>query len=267
MFDTHTHSKYSYDSKQEPEELIQYAIKLGADYLAITDHCDKDFLFTTEFANTRQIDLKARFADMVQLKEKYKSQITLAVGLECGYMSPADSIYNKILSEYPTDIVINSVHLVQHEDCYFKLFFDKRTKAEAYGQYLSAVRSSLDCSYPYDVVAHFGYVSRKTTYLDAPMDYASFAEPIDDILKVIIAKNKALEVNTHFAREWGEFLPTCDILKRYKELGGKLVTFGSDAHWKERLFDKFDVATSALQQLGFEYVFKYLNHAPIAVKI
>lgn len=267
MFDTHTHSKFSFDSSAEPRDMIEFAIASGADYLAISDHLNCDFLFTTEFADVPMLDMAGRLVELTKLKEEYRDKITLAIGVECGFMPAARQMYNQILQQYPSDFILNSVHLVEHEDCYYNTFFDKRTKKEAYLQYLNAVRTSLDCGYDYDSLAHFGYVSRKATYADSHMSFAEFEEQITDILLALIAKGKALEINAHFEREWGDFLPTLDILKAYKSLGGELLTFGSDAHVADRIFNKYDIACKALKEVGFTHLFKYINHSPVAVKI
>lgn len=267
MYDTHTHSHFSYDGSLDVEQMILNAIAAKADYLAISDHCDKDFLFVPEFANIRQLDLDTRWATLNHLKQKYADKIYLAIGIECGYMTQADQMYKQILQDYNTDIIINSVHLIEGEDCYFRTFFDKRTKQQAYGSYLKAIRASLDCDYPYDVLAHLGYVTRKSIYSDKLMRYDHFADMIDDILKVIIAKNKALEINTHTSGLGEDFLPTKDILIRYKQLGGQLLTFGSDAHQMNRMFDKYDIVCQQIKSIGFKYLFKYVNHNPIAVQI
>ena len=267
MFDTHTHCMHSHDSQQDPEELIKFAIQKGLEYIAVTDHYDGELTLLPEFSYIPQIDLDNHFKVMSSLKEKYKDKIQVGVGIECGYMAEADGIYLENLKKYDADIIINSVHTIEYEDCYMPSYFEKRTKYQAYYAYLKAVRDSVDAPYHYDSIGHIGYVIRKSTYSDISLDYKDFSDIIDDILKAIIAKGKALELNTHSEGTGLDFLPSTEILARYKELGGELLTFGSDAHRTSRLCANYDKACHAAKELGFRYLFKYLNHKPVAVKI
>jgi histidinol-phosphatase (PHP family) len=268
MIDCHTHTYYSHDSTQDPKETIPFAIEKGLEYLAFTDHCDKDCLFNPAYKDKiRQIDLDSCFKELRFLQEQYKGKIELAVGLECGYMKQATPMYEKILKDYPTDITINSVHLVDFMDCYYREFFERKTKLQAYGQYVQAIYDSLFVPYHYDIVAHIGYVVRKAPYEDKSLNYSDFPDLFDSILKTIIEKGKALEVNTHAENTGFYTLPNPVILKRYKELGGELLTIATDAHKKEKLGFEYDNALSYLKDLNFKYLFKYLNHTPIAVKI
>ena len=267
MFDTHTHCKHSHDSKEEPKDMIEQAISLGMDYIAFTDHFDGELTLLPEFDYVPQINLERHFEEIRALKEQYKDKIEIGVGVECGYMKEANDIYLSQLSKFDTDIIINSIHTIEYEDCYMPSYFAKRSKAQAYGAYLKAVRESLDCPYHYDSVGHIGYVIRKSTYADKALKYEDFADIIDDILLTLIAKGKALEINTQSKGTGLDFLPTVEILSRYKELGGELLTFGSDAHFCGRIGEKYSLVTDWLKANGFKYLFKYLSHKPIAVKI
>lgn len=267
MIDCHTHCYYSHDSKENPVNSINRAISLGLEYLAFTDHCDKDCLFVPAYKEKiRQIDLDGYFKELNSLKELYKNKIDIAVGIECGFMTQASNIYKEILDTYKTDITINSVHLVDFIDCYYKEYFEKKTKQEAYLNYISSIRKSLDVPYHYDVVAHIGYVSRKAIYEDKFFKYDDFKEQIDDILKTIIEKGKALEINSHAETTGDISLPNQQIIQRYKELGGELITFGSDAHVSAKICYMYKEIADMLQSCGFKYLFKYIDHKPIACK-
>ncbi|MCI8945328.1 MAG: histidinol-phosphatase HisJ family protein [Clostridia bacterium] len=265
MFDTHTHCLHSHDSKEDPRDMILAAIDKGLDYIAFTDHYDGELTLLDEFSYIPQIDLDRHFKEISQLKDEFKGKIQVGVGIECGYMKEADDVYLNTLAKYDIDVTINSVHMVEYEDCYLPSFFQKRTKAEAYGAYLKAIRESVDSPYEFDSIGHIGYVVRKSIYDDKSLRYDEFSDIIDDILQSIIAKGKALEVNSRGGDL--DFLPTVEILKRYKELGGELLTFGSDAHLKSRIGEKYKLIADVLKGLGYKYLFKYLSHKPIAVKL
>ena len=120
MIDTHTHCKHSHDSKEEPSAIIERAIELGMEYVAITDHYDGELTLLPEFAFIRQIDLDNHFKELCALKEKYAEKIQVGVGIECGYMKEANDLYLHTLKPYDIDFTINSVHTVEYEDCYLK---------------------------------------------------------------------------------------------------------------------------------------------------
>ena len=136
LFDTHTHSDYSHDGVPALEELVKAAVSKGLKYLAVTDHCDKDCVALPGFSWVRQIDLASRKAEMTALKAKYADKIYLADSLEYGYAPEANALYLDVQDSYPTDYVINSVHIVEGVDVYFREYFDARTKKQAYGAYL-----------------------------------------------------------------------------------------------------------------------------------
>lgn len=108
---------------------------------------------------------------------------------------------------------------------------------------------------------------RKSIYEDKSLEYKDFADIIDEILKTIIAKGKALEINSQSKGTGLDFLPSTQILLRYKELGGELLTFGSDTHTCERLGEKYSLIAEWLKANGFKNLFKYISHKPIAVKL
>lgn len=267
MIDTHTHCYHSHDSNEPARNMIISAIDKGLEYIALTDHYDGELTLLPEFSYIPQIDLDKHFAEVTALKEEFKDKIQVGVGIECGYMQEANDIYLTNLKKYTTDIIINSVHTIEYEDCYEPSYFEKRTKRHAYMAYLEAVRDSVNCPYDYDSIGHIGYVVRKSTYPDKAMNYADYSDIIDEILKSIIAKGKALEVNGHCKGTGLDFLPDIEILKRYKSFGGELLTFGSDAHRTEDICRQYQVAMTALDKLGFKYIFKYISHKPVAVKV
>ena len=247
LFDTHTHSDYSHDGIPALEELVKAAISKGLKYLAITDHCDKDCVALPGFEWVRQIDLVSRKAEMTALKQKYAGEIYIADSLEYGYAPEADALYLDVQNSYPTDYVINSVHIVEGIDVYFREYFDSRTKADAIG--------------------HLGYIARCSTYPEKKLYYSDFPDLIDAILKAVINKGKSLEINTASKGTKCDLFHDTTILKRYKQLGGELITFGSDAHEPSRLCADFEEAEAAALSCGFRYAFVYSGHKPSAVKL
>lgn len=267
MIDNHVHTFFSYDGKQELKEVLDTATEKNAKVITITEHFDKDLQLIEEFKDTPQLNIKKYYDTITAFKEEYKDKLDIRIGLECGYYSPANSLYLEELKKYDFDQIINSIHIIDLKDCYYQDFFEGRSKQETYGRYVKAVRESLDAPYTYDILGHLGYISRYAPYENKYFDLKEFYDEIEDILKTLIFKGKALEINTHSRGSLSNFLPTIEIIKLYKDLGGELLSFGSDSHFNARLFEKYDLVVKTLKELGFNYLFTYKNHKPIPFKI
>ena len=171
----------------------------------------------------------------------------------------------EIIEKYRPDFVINSVHGVGGRDyARYQFVGDKK---EIYGAYLKLVRKSLDAPYPYDIVGHIGYIARYVPFADRRLGLEEFGDEIDDILKTIIEKGKILEVNSANKTLENRTLPAWEIVERYFALGGRKVSFGSDAHFVERIADKREEIVETLKKIGFEYVTVPFRGEHIEVKL
>jgi histidinol-phosphatase (PHP family) len=239
--------------------LIDTAIGKGLDYLAVTDHMDRDFIYCVNNKEVAQLDLPAYAAAMRAAKERYAGKIKLAFGIECGYSADSLPISKKELCQYDYDVIINSVHTVKNEDIYDPVYYEGKTKDQIFLPYIEALSESLDADYPFDIIGHIGYIARKAPF---PFVYADYDGLFDAIFKKIIQKGKCMEVNSHVKFAPVDFFPGADLVKRYRELGGELVTFSSDAHQAERVAEKYGLVTGMLKQLGFKYVAGYMRRKP-----
>jgi histidinol-phosphatase (PHP family) len=240
------------------DDLIRTAISLGLQYLAVTDHLDRDFLFC-DSKDIPQIDLAPYAAAMSAAKMKYGKKIKLAFGVECGYSKDSEKMCFDELALYETDVVINSVHTVENRDVYVESYYDGKTKDEIFIPYINAIGESLEIETPYDIVGHIGYIARKAPF---PFRYADYDGLFDGIFKRMIQKGKCLEINSHVKFAKADFFPGKDLVKRYKELGGELLTFSSDAHQTYRIADKYGLIAETAKSLGFKYYACYTKHKP-----
>lgn len=266
MVDVHLHTKFSFDSEEEPENYIKKAIKLGVNTIGFSEHYDYDAYLDGE-KDVTLADLVGYTANINNLKITHP-EITILQGIEFGYRKEALPQYNKLLNEYPFDYVINSLHTLKGRgDCYHDKFFNGRPLKESYLDYFKGVLESVNADYDYQIVGHVGYVCRYRKGYGARIVYFDFADIIDEILRAIIKKDKCLEINTSNGVSGCTFLPDTDIIKRYLELGGKLLSFGSDAHCAERYYKNADLLKEFLKQVGVKELFYYKNRLPIAYKI
>lgn len=257
--DIHTHTKFSADGRNSIEEMIAAAMQKGLAWYGISEHFNYDYdrlHLTIDGQEVPPIDERAYFTRARELQKQLRGKLHLLVGAEFGYDNANSTLQRYIETEqkYSPDFVVNSVHTCLGMDCYFPHYCVGKSKEYAYNAYLYRVLESLDAPYRYDIVAHIGYCSRNATYPDPKLRYEDYADVLDEILKRIIARGKILEVNSSAKTAGSPFIPDTDILERYFELGGRMVSFASDAHDTTRIADRRDIVVAALKKVGFTHL-------------
>jgi len=263
MFDYHTHSSFSADSTTPMEKICETAMELGLKEICFTEHVDLDY-------PSEELDFRVDFAQynmkISEVREKFP-HLGIKKGIEAGFQSHTiQSTYN-LLKEQDLDFIISSVHLVNGQDPYFPEYFQGQSKKEAYGRYLDKVLESVTRFEYYSVLGHLGYVTKGAPYEDKVLYYRDFPDEIDAILKTVLSTGHGIEVNTSGLRYCPSPLPGLDILKRYRELGGEIITLGSDGHYIEYLAYKFPEATALLKEAGFRYITVFHAMKPSFVKL
>ncbi|MGL5965347.1 MAG: histidinol-phosphatase HisJ family protein, partial [Fusobacteriaceae bacterium] len=227
-------------------------IELGLQEIAITDHYDLDS--PQEHAGFI-LDIPKYFEKIRETKEKYKGKIDVKVGIEIGSQPQIYHELNNLVEEYDWDFVLSSLHTVGRKDVSFPEFFQGKTRDEAHKEYFEAVLDSVENFRNYSVMSHLDFISRYGGKEYRDMDLKKHWDIIDEILKKIILTNRGIEINTSGFR-YGEdrTYPSWDILKRYFELGGEIVTVGSDAHRKQDICADFDKVYDFLESVGVKYI-------------
>ncbi|MDR3021218.1 MAG: histidinol-phosphatase HisJ family protein [Clostridiales bacterium] len=237
LFNTHTHSTFSFDGSNSIIELCEQALKMGVSYFALTDHIELD---GSEFCI---LDFDGYVSQIERCNSMFnKKGLYIALGAEFGWANDCDT---NLISKCNFEYIINSVHSFEYSD-----ISDKKSY---YNSYLNAVLESLNAKYNYDAVGHLGFVTRYTDFEDNRIDLDTFGDKIDAILSSVIQKNKILEVNTSTNRSNIVTIPSIEILKLYRKKGGYLITFASDAHRKEKLIFNFERAREVVKEAGFEH--------------
>ncbi len=257
LIDLHTHTTFSHDGKNTPSEMLETAYHKGISFFGISDHFDYDYdetlMTEEEYAKTRNGGVEEYFHTLRHLQEDYEGAMNVSVGAEFGFSvcEHTQKKYLALCEKYRPDYVINSVHGEFGRDYARTKFIGD--KLEIYKSYLNLVRKSLDVPYPYDVVGHIGYVARYVPFEDKRFDLAECGKELDDIFLTIIQKNKILEVNTANKKLENKTMPSKVLLERYFQLGGRKICFGSDAHFVERVGDKWTETVEMLKSIGFTH--------------
>ncbi len=258
--DFHVHTAFSSDSEAAPETQLEQAVLLGMEEICLTDHQDfdfppgdLDFLLDTPF-----------YVPAVQrLQRTYEGKLQLRLGVELGLQPHLSTQLPVYVDAYPFDFVIGSTHLSRRLDPYEPEFFQGITEAEAYRTYFEEELENLRQFHCFDVAGHLDYVLRygKTGGDRDPMD--AYGDVLEEILRTLIDKGKGLECNTAgFRSRCGVPNPSPSVLLRYREMGGEILTLGSDAHDPKDLGSHFGELRDLLAACGFRYYTVFRERKP-----
>lgn len=263
LFDGHTHTWYSHDSDSDPRAMCEAALAAGLSGIAMTDHCDIEW----------ELDVAGPIRDSVaraaELAGEYDGRLRVLRGMEIGeaLWAPERAQAITVLTEY--DVIIGSVHAVRYRG--FTVPFSwinfKQLSARQLQEYLTAYfQDTLEtvrrCDF--DVLGHLTCVLRYMVDKYAcTVDMERCRPVIDEILQELIARSIALEVNTSSPH----FLPDRAIIQRYREMGGCLITLGSDAHTPDRIGKNLADAAALLRTVGFKQAYYYEKRRAVAYEL
>lgn len=266
LSDFHIHTSFSGDSTEIPENVVKTAIEKGLKSICFTDHQDFDYIFDKDL--NFDLDYEAYYHHISCLKEDYKDKIKILIGVEVGVEPYLSEKLLDFTNKKPYDFIIGSSHIVNRKDPYYPEYFKGRSDKEAFEEYFISVVENLKAYSNFDVYGHLDYVVRYSENKDKNYSYKAFADYIDEILKRLISMGKGIEVNSASYR-YGlkNPNPIPEAVKRYKELGGEIITIGSDAHKCKDVACDFDKVQAVLQQAGFKYYTVFENRKPQFVPI
>lgn len=254
-YDYHMHSQHSGDSDTPSEGMIKRSIELGLKQICFTEHYDPFFpYYIPEEKGMFELDLVKYFGNIDELSHKYKSQIKVLHGIEIGMQPDILDYCTQYIKNHPFDFVICSSHVAGKTDPYYPVYFEGRTPKEAITFYFEEILRIVSNYNEYDVYGHLDYVVRYTDLNGKDIELKDYYEIIEAILKTIIGNGKGIEINTGgLITKLNRINPHIEIVKLYKELGGEIITVGSDAHTPEYVAKGFDTAKDLLKEAGFNH--------------
>ena len=268
LTDYHTHSYFSGDCNTPMEDMIKSAIQKGITHLCFTEHMDLDYPVREGEDLNFNLSTDDYRKEFLTLKEKYAQNLHLLWGVELGLQQHLFPKLHDYVHNQPLDFIIASSHLCNGGDPYYPDFFEGRSEDAIYEEYFSSILKNVKNFSDYDVYGHLDYIVRYGPNKDARYSYEKYRDIFDSILKTIIENGKGIEVNTGGIKYGLKDLhPATSILKRYKELGGEIVSVGSDAHTPENLLHHFSRAQSILEECGFKYYTIFQSRKPIFIKL
>ena len=272
LFDNHSHSYFSADSRMDIVDAVKTAYERGLGGLCLTDHLDfdppagvADFTFDVP-SQQAAIDEDAEFMGLNGSGGKY-GDFQLLKGVEIGLQDKSMPTIRRILSDYRFDCVIASLHLIDGHDPYFGDYYKPYGYKYAYGHYLEEFDRLIRVMPDFDILGHYDYVVRYPDYREVTIYYSEFSDVLDSILTFLVQNGKTLEINTKTYQLYRGRHPELDInvLRRFRELGGEAVSFGSDAHDITRIADKFDWCRQTALAAGIRYEVYFKDRKPCYV--
>lgn len=268
--DCHLHSNFSGDSVTPMETMILKGIDLGLTHMCFTEHQDFDYPITEETPEGMfEVNVDAYLYDLIRFREKYQDKIKILFGIELGLQPHLTRKIAPFAKNYDFDFIIGSTHVCNGMDPYWpQYYFKDKTEEQAYGEYFASITENVKKFSNFDVYGHLDYVVRYGPNRDLDYSYKKYQEYFDPMLKLLIESGKGIEVNTGgVKRGMRELHPITDVIKRYRELGGEIITVGSDSHEDIHIADAFPRACELLKECGFKYYTVFEKRTPEFFKL
>ena len=241
IFDSHSHTKFSADSKMLAADAISRAESLGLGII-FTEHYD--------YKLPGEVDFTFDAAQYFNEYKKFRGD-KVKLGVEIGLRKSAREANKNFLAQGKFDLVIGSIHVVEDTDIYNPKFFEGKDKLTAYRKYFDTMIEEITVE-DFDVLGHIDYICRVAPYENAEIDEETFKPQVDEVLKILLERGKILELNTRRLNNKIAVEGLKWLYKRYKDFGGEFVTIGSDAHTVNAVGANFDVAVNFTENLGLK---------------
>ncbi|MCF0111943.1 MAG: histidinol-phosphatase HisJ family protein [Erysipelotrichaceae bacterium] len=282
MADYHVHSNFSEDCDQPMEDQIRQAISLGLDEICFCEHVDYGIKFdwdegqeiryriineTIMVPNTN-CHYPNYFKELQRMKQLYGNSITIKQGLEFGIQTSTIDDFNKLFHKYEDqlDFILLSIHQIGNKELWTQDFQKNRTQDEYNRMYYEELLKLVQTYDDFSVLAHMDLIVRYDN--EGVYPFEKVKDLITEILKTVIAKGKGIEFNTSSWRYGlSDTHPSGNILKLYKELGGTIITIGSDAHKTTQVGEHFTDAIRILKELGFTEYCTFEKRKPVFHKL
>lgn len=253
--DYHVHTEFSDDSVCPMEDMVQKGIALGLNEIAFTEHVDYGV------KTDDNCSYPEYFEKLGRMREQFGDKITLKTGIEFGVQRETVEEFNQAFAAHPFDFVILSNHQADGKMYYNGEYQPGKNQKQLNESYYEATLDVLNRYDHWSVLGHIDMIKRYDplgTYADEKI-----MPIIDDILRCTIAKDKGIELNTSsFRYKLNDLTPSRAILRRYYDLGGRVLTIGSDAHETKNLHEQIDYARGELKKIGFTEFCTFTNMEP-----
>lgn len=263
LFDNHNHSQFSFDGKKTSVEASALAaMEKGLGGICFSDHCDfPPMLEKFKDIGPEQLDIAMQQAEIDLVQAKTGNQFRILKGIEIGMFEERRNHIREVLKDNTFDLIIASVHYIDQTDPYYGDYYEGKDWKEAYGKYLETIYREMTWLGDFDIMGHYDYIVRYAPYPQTSIRYRDFSDIFDAMFRYLIEEGKALEINTksYMTYHGREVTLDTEVLRRYRDMGGEIISLGSDSHDAQRPGDRFPHFASLLRSLGFRWS-AYYDH-------
>lgn len=269
--DYHVHTAFSDDSIYPMEQVVQDAISKKIDEICFTEHVD--YGIKVDWDSGKEIvyrngepcancNYPLYMKTIEQMKKRYGNKITIKTGLEFGMQMHTIKLYEKLFSQYDLDFVLLSIHQVNDLEFWNQDYQRSKTQKEYNEGYYDEMLRLVKSYKNYSVLAHMDLITRYDN--DGVYSFEKIKNKITEILKIVISDGKGIELNTS-SKRYGlsDSTPCRDILTLYYNLGGNIITIGSDSHKPEQLGAYIQEGKELLRSIGFTQYCTFEKMKPI----
>ncbi len=269
--DSHIHSRCSPDGHNTMREMAMASLKKGVKRVCFTDHIDIDGSAAAPSAPDCAEALQSVIKMYRDTVAEPVEGIEVHLGMELGEANHDPEKARKLSAEPELDFVLGSLHQLKNRvDFFYQTYADEKYCTELINNYLDELieLADMDC---FDVMAHIGYPIRyiRRAGFKTPFTMESHGDGLQQLLKRLIENGRGIEINCSGFRNryLCSSVPTEDILRCYKALGGEIITIGSDAHRCSDAASGLAEGYEILSRLGFRYQTVFEKRKPIFIKI
>ncbi len=271
LCDYHIHSICSDDGHFTMAEMALASYKQGVRRLCFTDHCDLDD-YMTGYPKSDSYSHRERSISMYKdALAVIPPDMKLFLGMELGEGNHAPVRAAEIAASEELDFVLGSLHNLENIIDFYEMRYESYEQCiklmDEYADELIDL-SKMDF---FDVMAHIGYTIRymRRDGFDVSFDIKNFGDKTEAILKNLIERGKGIEINCsgYRTKTIGAPIPSEDILRLYKKLGGEIITIGSDAHRTNQAGKGLTEGLDTLRTLGYKYYTVFEKRKPEFIKL
>jgi histidinol-phosphatase (PHP family) len=252
------HSQFSCDAKDTMEAMCRAAIEVGLDEIAVTDHLD-----------VHPLDIcpgfykpDGYFAELARCRDLFAGRLTIRAGVEVGDDHRFSDEIAAVVDAWPYDFAIGSVHWIGDEPPFGRPFFLKHDADWAWRGYLAEMTEKAKAEH-FDVIGHIDLLKREGTEHYGAFDAERYRDELHTILRTLVERGKGLEINTSgWRRSASEPCPGLTILRWYAELGGEVLTIGSDSHRTPHVGLFWDEAVALAKEAGLRWLTTFEARQP-----
>lgn len=263
LFDTHNHSQFSFDGKRTTVQASALsAYEKGLAGICFTDHYDffvPEDECSTETIQPQDFEIISQQEEIDRIQSLYTDGFKVLKGIEVGMSEESREKVAEVMNANSFDQVIASIHYLEKSDPYYGGYFKGKDCRQAYGTYLETIYNEAVALKDFDIIGHYDYVARYAPYPQDSITYKDFGDIFDTIFRYIIENGKGLELNTKSCTgsKGRKTIVDRNILIRYREMGGEIISLGSDSHVATHVGEGFTEIAGMLRSLGFRWTSHY----------